>query len=397
MSATGDSEQRGGDLAERARVVLGHGLHRAALDERGLPCIVERAEGATLFAADGRRWTDWVMAWGAALLGYRHPEVEAAVRAQLGRGTLMSLPHRLEVEVAERLLALLGWGDKVVFGKNGSDVTLAAVRVARVVTGRDGILTCGYHGFHDWFQASNAAVEGVPAALRALVHAVPFDDVATLRGILDQHGARIAALILEPTRTALPSAGWLAAVRALTREHGVLLVFDEMVTGFRIARGGAMAAFGVRPDLACFGKALANGLPLAALVGPAALIDVAPRVGCGMTARGEPLAFAAARAALDVYAQHDVAGHVRGVGEALRGGVAAIAERSGRRIALTGHPALLTFDLPDAQRAGFLAGCLRRGVHSNGHLLPSLAHGAAEVTASLAAFEAAWDACAHEA
>ncbi|MBI5852372.1 MAG: aminotransferase class III-fold pyridoxal phosphate-dependent enzyme [Planctomycetes bacterium] len=373
----------------RASRVLGIGIEPFGRDDHGEPLVAERCEGACLVTTDGRRFVDWLMGFGSALLGYRHPEVEDAIEEQLGRGALMSLPHRLEVEVAERLVAMIPCATKVAFGKNGSDVTTAAVRVARAVTGRDGVLTCGYHGFHDWFAASNATAQGIPAPLRSLVHPVPYDDLPTLRAVLAEHGSRIAALVMEPTRTALPSPGYLAGVRALTREYGVVLVFDEMVTGFRLARGGAQQHFGVTPDLACVGKALSNGLPLAALVGPAEWIDVVPRVAYGMTARGEPLAFAAARATLAVHARIDVADHVRRIGEALRDGFTALAVRHGVDARLGGPAAILTLVAPEPFRERFLAGCRARLVLTNGHLLPSLAHGEAELEATLAVFDVA--------
>lgn len=350
--------------------------------------------GAILEDAAGNRYVDWIMGRGALLLGYRHPEVDAAVRAQLDVGTVFSVPHALEVEVADRLGDLVPCAERVAFGKNGSDVCTAAVRVARAVTGRPGVLHFGYHGFHDWIAAVNPTIEGLPPGLRELIHSLRYDDVNELRAILTEHGERIAAVILEPTRTALPSPGYLEGVRALTREHGCLLIFDEMVTGFRLARGGAQELFGVTPDLACLGKALTNGLPLSALVGRCDLIDVLDRVGYGMTARGETLALAAARASLEVYGREPVAETVRRVGEAVRKGFAAGCARAGIEATLVGHPSMLTFELPDGWLAPFVSACRSRGVLTNGHLLPSTAHGDAEVDASCRVFEAAIAECA---
>ena len=390
-----DRRVKGADgLRQRAKRVLGIGFRAEAVTADGLPLIAVRGDGALVEDVSGRQFVDWNMGFGSLLLGYRHAGVEAAIAQQLAGGTVFSFPHRLEIEVAEQLCALIPCAEKVAFGKNGSDVCAAAVRVARAVTGREAVLQYGYHGFHDWSVATNRNAEGVPPVLRSLVHPLVYGDVEGLRGIFAEHGARIAAVIMEPMRETLPPPGYLEAVRALTAAQGSLLVFDELVTGFRVARGGAQSRFGVTPDLACFGKAMSNGMPLSALVGRADLIDMLPRVAYGMTMRGETLALAAARAALDVYAHEDVAGRVTAIGGALRERFTALCAQRGIDASLVGHPSMQTLVLPAGWREPFLTRCRELGVFSYGHLLPSVAHGEAELTATLAAFELALDDCA---
>jgi glutamate-1-semialdehyde 2,1-aminomutase len=396
MEAPLSQDPRDRPLAERAAGLLGAGLQPYAVDDAGLPLLARSGRGACFVDVTGRQFIDWNMGFGSLLLGYRHPEVDAAVREQLTAGMLFSVPHALEVEVAEQLVAMIPGAERVAFGKNGSDVCAAAVRVARAVTGRQSVLQFGYHGFHDWCAALNPAVEGVPEPLRPMVYPLPYNDLDGLQAILHEHGADIAAVIMEPFRAELPAPGFLAGVRKLTRDHGALLIFDEMVTGFRIAKGGAQERFGVRADLACFGKALSNGLPLAALVGAAGPMAALARVGYGMTARGETLALAAARAALVVYAREPVAAGVAEVGLALREGFAASCARLGVAAWLYGDPAMQGIALPPGWDDIFLRACRADGVFTNGHLLPGQAHGDAEVAATCRVFEAALETCLRE-
>jgi len=333
------------------------------------------------------------MGAGSLLLGYGDAEVEAAIQTQLKSGTLFSMPHTLEVDLAQRLTVQIPCAERVAFGKNGSDVCGAAVRIARTVTGREGILQFGYHGFHDWCAALNPAAEGVPESLRSLVYPIPYNDLDGLNAILAENGERIAGIIMEPLRSAMPEPGFLAGVKRAAKEHGVVLIFDEMVTGFRLGPGGAQELFGVTPDLACIGKALSNGLSLSALVGSAELMQHTPRIAYGMTGRGESLAMAAATAALAVHQSASVAQHVEGIGQALRAGFAAACQQQGVDAHLVGHPAMQGFVLPEGWEAPFYSACRQRGVFTNGYLLPSLAHDEESVRSSCEVFAESLAAC----
>ena len=359
------------------------------------PLLAQRGQGARLWDTSGCEYIDWMMGWGPVVLGYRHPAVEAAIAAQLAEGPLFSLTHPLEIEVGERIQAMVPCADGVAFGKNGSDVLALAVRLARARTGRELVLHHGYHGFHDWFMAGVPQCEGMPLALRATIRGFPYGDLDALGALLDQNAGRVAAVVMEPAGDFLPPPGYLAGVAELARGHGALLVFDEVVTGFRLARGGAQEAFGVVPDLACVGKALANGMPLSALCGREEFLYTIPRVGYGLTYRGETLSLAAARAALDVIANEPVCEHLARVGEALRAGFAERAQRAGVPGGLIGPAARLTLSLwpterlsPLAQNSLLLQELLKRGVLSHGVFLPSYAHGDEEVERTLDAFDA---------
>ncbi len=231
--------------------------------------------------------------------------------------------------------------ESVGFGKNGSDVLTAAVRIARHVTSRDVILTHGFHGFQDWFAASNPGIGGIPQALRELVHPFPWNDLEALEALFKRFKGRVAAVVMEPAKQFLPAPGFLEGVRALADRHGALLVFDEIVTGFRFALGGAQELFGVVPDLACFGKALANGWPISVLTGRRDLLRRWQEVGVDMTWRSETLSLAAAKCVLRLLEERPVLPHLVSVGERLRSGFDTAARELGVAARLTGHPSRL--------------------------------------------------------
>ena len=385
-------------LVARARRVLANGeLAMSArpllFGENGVyPQFLARAQGCRVTDTTGRVYVDWLFGWGSVLLGYGRPEIGEAIGGQLGAAPTLTMPSPLEVEVAEKIVELVPCAEMVAFGKNGSDAVTAAVRLARAHTERDVILHFGFHGFHDWFAVSNRAIRGIPTAFGGLTHSFPFNDLEALRALFARHPGRVAAVVMEPFREEIPRDGYLESVRDLAHENGALLVFDEMVTGFRIARGGAQELTGVVPDLACLGKALANGMPLSALVGPRRLMQGADSLGVDMTCRGETLSLACARAALDLYAREPVSERVADVGRRLASGIHEEAARMRIPLSLVGHPARMEIALEDcgaiSGRAAlgiFVQHCLERGVITNGLFLPSFSHDADAVDQTLRA------------
>jgi glutamate-1-semialdehyde 2,1-aminomutase len=362
-------------------------LHESG-DER-FPRFGLRGEGYELTDTAGRVYVDW---FGAPLLlGYRHPAVEDAIRAQLEEGTTLSLTHPLEADVARMLVRMVPCAEQVAFGKNGSDVVTAAVRVARAATGRDVILQHGTHGFHDWAVASSP---GVPNVLELLTRPFPYNDLEALERLLDEHRGQVAAIVMEPVKSQLPAAGYLEGVRELAHHHGALLVFDELVTGFRLANGGAQELYGVTPDLACLGKGLANGMPLSALVGERKYMELVPRVAYGMTFRGETLSLAAARAVLEVLEAEPAASRLAHTGAQVREHFAAACRRYDVNAALEGPDARMSFSFADDAAlqsetisAEFRAECARNGVLIVGGIVPSLAHDEEAVARTADAFD----------
>lgn len=263
------------------------------------PLFLRSGAGCRVTDVDGNTFIDYVLGLLPIVLGYGDEEVDRAIREQLDRGISFSLATELESELAERLVRLIPSAEMVRFGKNGSDVTTAAVRLARAYTGRDEVVMMGYHGWHDWYIGTTARGNGVPADVKRLSHAVPFNDGGALEALLRRRNGHIAAIILEPSSKTPPQPGFLEQVRSLATAHGVLLIFDEIITGFRVALGGAQEFYGVTPDLSCFGKAMGNGMPISALVGRAEIMRTSEDIFFSMTFGGEALSLAAAIATID--------------------------------------------------------------------------------------------------
>lgn len=284
------------------------------------PKFIDRGEGCTVWDADGNAYIDYCMACQPIILGYCDPDVDAAIIEQLKKGILFSLPTELEIEVATRIIDLVPCAEAVRFGKNGADATSAAVRVSRAVTGRDHVAYCGYHGWHDWYIANTDLNSGIPEFNAALTHNFRYNDLASLEKIFANYPDSISCVIMEPIQVAEPAVGFLEGVRQLATDHGAILVFDEIITGFRFDEGGAQALTGVVPDLACFAKALSNGMPLSAITGRADIMAALKQTFFSFTYGGECLSLAAAAATIDKIRREKVVDHLRVVGERLKQG-----------------------------------------------------------------------------
>lgn len=335
------------------------------------PLFAERGDGGHLWDVDGNEYVDLVAGLACVTLGYRDPGVDAAVAEQMQRGVIFSLPHRLEAEVAERIISLVPCAEGVRFGKNGSDATAAAIRLARAYTGRDRVAVCGYHGWHDWYIGSTARDLGVPGAVRELTHTFRYNDLESLRTTLDEHHGEFAAVIMEPMTAVWPQEGFLEAVRDLTHENGALFVLDETITGFRFAAGGAQDEFGVTPDLVTLGKGLANGFPVSAVAGRADVMALMTEIFFSGTFGGETLSLAAAAAVLDRLSTTPVLKQLRSDGDRLQQDVAAVIAdtQASEFLSIGGHPTwhVLTWrNSPQHTqwelRTLFLQEMMRRGV-----------------------------------
>jgi glutamate-1-semialdehyde aminotransferase len=284
--------------------------------EGAAPAFLESAEGATVRDVDGNEYVDFVLALGAVILGYRHSRVDQAIKKQLDRGISFSQPHPLEVELAEKLIDIVPCAEMVRFVKNGSDATTAAIRLARAYTGKDLIACCGYHGFHDWYIGSTSNHRGVPEAVRSLTKTFKYNDIESLEQLYDQYPGQIAVVILEPIALEYPENDFLGRIRDLTHRKGSVLVFDEVLSGFRLCLGGAHQHFNVSPDLCTFGKALANGMPLSAVVGRKDIMELMDReTFISMTFGGETLSLAASLATLAVLEKDETYPHLWRLGE----------------------------------------------------------------------------------
>ena len=326
MSAPTPSKKgrpRSHEIFRRATDVLVGGVNspvRAFRAVGGEPIVVDHAEGAHLWDADGNQYIDYVCSWGALILGHAHPKVVDAIVEQAWRGTSYGMPTELEVELASRIRNALPSCEKVRFVSSGTEATMSAVRLARAATSRDLIVKFDgcYHGHSDSFLSEAgsglatlgiAACPGVPQALASLTLNAPYNDAAAVEKLFDQHRNKIAAVIVEPVAANMglvpPSEGFLRSLRDLTFRHGALLIFDEVITGFRVCYGGAQTLFGITPDLTTLGKIIGGGLPAAAYGGRQDLMDqVAPLgpVYQAGTLSGNPLAMSAGIASLDLLA-----------------------------------------------------------------------------------------------
>jgi glutamate-1-semialdehyde 2,1-aminomutase len=304
------------------------------------PFFIQRGLGAQVWDVDGNQYTDFVNGLLCVSLGYADPDINAAVAKQMESGITFSLPHPLEVEVAKMIVERVPCAEMVRFAKNGTDATSGAIRLARALTNRDHILTSGYHGWQDWSIAVTSKNQGIPGVVRELSHAFPYNNIPALEALFDANPGRVAAVIMEPMNFEMPKPGYLAAVKELAHKHGALLVFDETITGFRFAMGGAQEYLGVTPDLATFGKGVANGFPLAILAGRADLMGRVADIFFSGTFGGETLSLAAAKAVMLKMEKEHVHSKLRELGEFLIQQFNHVVVSSGveGRISIAGHP-----------------------------------------------------------
>jgi glutamate-1-semialdehyde aminotransferase/spore coat polysaccharide biosynthesis protein SpsF (cytidylyltransferase family)/predicted dehydrogenase len=335
------------------------------------PVFLAQGRGCRVWDVDGNEYIDYIQGLLPNILGYAHEGVNAAVAEQLAQGHSFSLPHPLEVELAERLTRIIPCAENVRFGKNGSDATSGAVRAARAYTARERIACCGYHGWQDWYIGSTTRNAGVPRAVRDLTHPFVYNDLSSLEKLLTAHPGEFAAVIMEPVNFWPPASGFLEGAKQLAHKHAALLIFDEICSGFHFGLGGAQKKFGVTPDLACFGKAMGNGFPIACVVGRADVMKVFEDIFFSFTFGGEVASMAAAMAVLDVLETTDALARMDANGRVLQDGLNTIAKDAGiqDRVKCIGYPfwSLIKFLDADGKdsllvRSLFTQECVKRGV-----------------------------------
>jgi len=281
------------------------------------PLFAVRAKGAYLWDLDGNRYIDLVSNLASVTIGYRDRRVEAAVRRQMKLGNGFSLPSTLEAEVAEKIVSLVPSAEMVRFGKNGTDATSAAIRLARAYTGRDCVAVCGYHGWQDWFIGSTSRNKGVPKATSDLTFSFIYNEIESLAKLFTSLPNKIAAVILEPMTNEAPKDGFLEKIKQLCEKNGTILIFDETITGFRFAKGGAQEALKVLPDLSSFGKGIANGYPLSVICGNREIMKEMENIFFSGTFGGELLSLAAANSVLRMHQEDLISPSLRMIGEDL--------------------------------------------------------------------------------
>lgn len=367
--------------------------------------VLVRGKGCRVTDADGNEFVEYGMGLRAVTLGHGYAPVVKAVRAAIADGVSFSRPTVHELAAAEDFLRLVPGADMVKFAKNGSDVTTAAVKLARAITGRTRIALCDQPFFStdDWFIGTTAMASGIPDDVVAQTVRFPYNDVAALEESLQDND--VACVVMEAaTATAEPGPGYLEAVRALCDRTGTLLVFDEMITGFRWSAGGAQSVYGVTPDLSCWGKAMGNGFPLSALAGKREFMELGglrtdrDRVFLLSSTHGpETASLAAFRAVAQAYRDDEPVARMERAGRRLAEGVTAATQEAGLtdHVQVIGRPSCLVFVTRDAERvpsqayrALFLQELLHRGVLGQS-FVTSAAHGDDDVEGTIDAVRSA--------
>ncbi len=356
------------------------------------PVYIQRARGARFWDVDGNEFLDYPLALGAVILGHAHPVVDEAVRRQMTEGFLYSLSSPKELELAERLCQIIPAAETIRLLKSGSEAMSAAVRIARAYTGRTVVAVCGYHGWHDWTAVRTARSAGIPDHCRDQVFEFAYNDIASLTELLDRHPGQIAAVALEPVGMEAPQDRFLEKVAEATRKCNAVLIFDEVITGCRLALGGAQAYFGVTPDLTAFGKAIGNGYPIAVLAGRAELMTaVADRVFISSTYGGDLLAVTAAMETLTILERDQGNQRILASGMRLKDGLNSAARAAGLAAQCKGlpHKTFMVFEDADGVPAKtietcFRQECLRRGAFLGYGHFTSLAHSDEDIDSSVA-------------
>lgn len=359
------------------------------------PKYLDHGLGSHVWDVDGNEYIDYPMALGPILLGYNYPPVVEAVIAQIKKGTTFTLMHPLEVELAELLIDVIPCAEMVRFGKNGADATMAAIRVARAYTGRDHIAYCGYHGCHDWYAITTSLNRGIPEFNGQLIHPFEYNKPETLEDVFAQFPGKIAAVIMEQAGIE-PVDNFLQKVIDIAHKNGALFIFDEIPTGFRYALGGAQEYYGINPDIACFGKGMANGFPISAVVGKKEYMQELNDLFFSMTFSGDTVGLAASVATIHELRKEKVIDFIWQQGMALRQGFEKIKDELKINLDVTGTPPRSFFVFKDKEgnesldmKSLFLQETVKRGVLFGGPAFISYSHSPSDIGKTIdASYEA---------
>jgi glutamate-1-semialdehyde aminotransferase len=356
------------------------------------PKYLQRGKGSHVWDVDGNEFIDYTMGVGPLSLGYAYDVVDEAIKAQLKDGITFSLTHPLEVEVAELINKVVPNAESIRYSRGGADVVSGAVRVARAYTGRNKVLCCGYHGWHDWYIAVTDRNKGIPQAIQDLTFTFSYNDI---QSVIDSIDEDTACVVLEPYVFEEPKNDFLQKLRDVCTKNGTLLVFDEMWSGFRIALGGAQEYFGVKADLACFSKAVANGMPLSVLTGKKEIMSVLEKdVFFFNTFGGEALSLAAAKATINEMIEKNVPAQLAKQGNKLKVGYNKIAEELGMNYTkCTGFDCrtIITFDSsagnPLEMKSLVQQEMIKRGILWGGFHNMSFSHFDSDIEYTLTAYK----------
>lgn len=306
------------------------------------PSFMEYGKGCYIYDVDGNKFIDYMCALGPITVGYNNPIVNKAVIKQVKKFSSGSLQSELEVQLAEKLCQIIPCAEMVRFVKNGGDATTAAIRLARAYTGHDIVLMSGYHGMHDWSIGASENNKGVPKAVCELTKTFKYNDLEDIKAKLEENKGQVAAVILEPIQSNGPNNGYLQSLKELTHQYGALLIFDEVVSGFRYALGGASELYGVVPDLASFGKGMGNGYAISAVVGRKDLLQqIEEGVFVSTTFGGDSVPMAAALATISILEKPGYYEHINKIGKMLKKGISELIQKYSLQnvLSVSGMPA----------------------------------------------------------
>jgi glutamate-1-semialdehyde 2,1-aminomutase len=367
---------------------------RAHLDGiRNRPAFIKRARGCRMWDLNDREFIDYRAALGPIVLGYGHPAVDDAVKRQLENGVLFSMASPIEVEAAETILGTLAWPDQIRFMKTGVDVCASCLRLARSRTKRDHFLTSGYHGYQDWFAVAWPN-SGIPGSLQSYVHEVAYGDIEAVERVFAQQGPHLAAALVNPVDWRQPAnRPFLARIRELCDHYGAALIFDEVLTGFRLAKGGAREYFDIVPDMGAYAKGIANGYPLSAYAGKREWMQTLDQTVLTTTYAGETLSLAAAIQVMEIYETEPVHAHLFEQGRHLRAGMETIFAKHGFPATTTGLDCAPMIDFKPAGEDGpalhdaLFEALYANGIFANEQWFITYAHKAADIDETLGALE----------
>jgi glutamate-1-semialdehyde 2,1-aminomutase len=364
------------------------------------PIYARSAKGSRFIDLDGTEYIDWVNAVGAIILGHADDVVDSAVKSQIDRGSIYTVSNPLEITLAEELIDTIPSAEMVRYTKGGGEACAVAVRIARGTTGRDKILFCGYHGWHDWYQAANYLVDpesgeypfagiepiGVPKVLANTVAPFTYGDLEGLEKLLRESQGEVAAIMMEPLRSELPPPGYLNSVQTLARKHDVILIFDEVSCGWRLSIGGVQKHLGVTPDMTVVAKAMSNGYPMGAVVGSREVMEPASRMFVSSSYWSDNIGLVAALTTIQELKRRDSEARFQKIGEKLRAGLTGAIAASGLTGACTGlhtHPAIAIELSDEALRRKvntlFVQEMAKRRIHCSTSFNLTLAHTDADI------------------
>ena len=303
------------------------------------PTYLTKGKGSKVYDVDGNRYIDYVLSLGPIILGYNYKPVDDAIKKQLKNGISFSIPHTLELELSKKLKSIIPGTDMVRFSKTGSDAGTGAIRAARAFTGRDNIAYYGGGGvWHDWFTSITSRNQGIPKVLGKMIRKFDYNDIDSLKILFEKWKGEVAAVYMEPMMTTYPKNNFLKKVKSLAHKHGAVLIFDEVVTGFRFSVGGCQELLNVEADIAVFGKGIANGMPLGAITGKRKYMEKFNDIFYSTTYGGETLSLAASLAVISELEQKPVIKHCWDLGDILMTNFNKIASKYDVNISMEGLP-----------------------------------------------------------